>query len=158
MKRKMLMVAMAAAVMLVLSGCGAMKPEKVAEKVRQAVEQTPCTQTDLDVDMDISVADPATGVEMDVGVQEAGEDDLAGAVLLHGAGVLAHAHDQPLCHGDVGVAELVGEDVDIGGVLQHQVRRLPPGGGVDDAALFQQLPVDLASVALRHRTTPSVEN
>ena len=97
-------------------------------------------------------------LQMDVGVQEAGEDDLAGAVLLHGAGVLAHAHNQPLCHGDVGVAELVGEDVDIGGVLQHQVRRLPPGGGVDDAALFQQLPVDLASVALRHRTTPSVEN
>lgn len=73
MKRKMLMVAMAAAAMLALSGCGAMKPEKVAEKVRQAVEETPCTQTDLDVDMDISVADPATGVEMDVGVQVEGE-------------------------------------------------------------------------------------
>lgn len=72
MKRKMLMVAMAAAAMLALSGCGAMKPEKVAEKVRQAVEETPCTQTDLDVDMDISVADPATGVEMDVGVQVEG--------------------------------------------------------------------------------------
>ena len=28
--------------------------------------------------------------------------------------------------------------------------------GVDDAALFQQLPVDLASVALRHRTTPFI--
>ena len=32
-------------------------------------------------------------LQMDVGVQEAGEDDLPRAVLLHGAGVLAHAHD-----------------------------------------------------------------
>ena len=95
-------------------------------------------------------------LQMDVGIQKAGQDDFTRAVLLYRAGVLAHAHDQPLCHGDVRMTELVGEDVDIGGVLQHQVRRLPPGGGVDDAALFQQLPVDLASVALRHRTTPFI--
>ena len=57
----------------------------------------------------------------------------------------------------VGGAELVGEHVDVGGAFQYQVRFLPAGGCVDDAALFQQLPVDLARVTLRHRTTPSIE-
>ena len=96
-------------------------------------------------------------LQMDVGVQKARQHDPAGAVLLHLAAVLAHAHDEPFRHGDVGGAELVGEHVDVGGVFQYQIRFLPAGGCVDDAALFQQLPVDLARVTLRHRTTPSIE-
>ena len=97
-------------------------------------------------------------LQVDVGVQKTGEDDAAGAVHLHSAGVAAHAHDEPLRHGDVGGAELVGEHIDVGGIFQDQVRRLPPGGRVDDAALFQQLPVDLARVALRHKIPPSVRH
>jgi hypothetical protein len=92
-----------------------------------------------------------------VGVQESRQNDLAGAVHLHLAAVLAHAHDEPFRHGDVGGAQLVGEHIDVSGVFQHQIRFLPPGGRVDDPTLFQQLPVDLARVTLRHRTTPSIE-
>ena len=56
---------------------------------------------------------------MDVGVQEAGENDLPGAVLLHRTGVGAHAYDEALGHGNVCVAQLVGKHVDVGGVFQH---------------------------------------
>lgn len=74
MKRKTLVLApVLTAAMLAFSGCGAMKPEKVAEKVRQTVQETPCSQADLDMAMDISMADPASGVEMDVGIQIDGE-------------------------------------------------------------------------------------
>ena len=92
---------------------------------------------------------------MDVGVQEAGEHNLPGHVILRRAGVFPHAHDQALRHGDVGGAEPVGEYVDVDGVFQHQICRLPSGGGLDDAALFHEFPVDLARVALRHGITPS---
>ena len=93
--------------------------------------------------------------QVDVGVQKAGEDDFAGAVHFLPAMVAAHAHDEALCHGDVHVGQLIGEHIDEGGVFQHQVRRLPPGGGRDDPLLFQQLPVDLSCIAFRHSTTPS---
>lgn len=56
--------------------------------------------------------------------------------------------DQPLGHGDVALAELVGKDVEIAGVFQHQIRRLAPGGYVHDVLLFDQLPVDFTCVAL----------
>ena len=93
--------------------------------------------------------------QVDVGVQKAGEDDLACHIGLHRAGVGAHAHDEALCHGNVRRAELVCEHIDIGGVFQHQVRRFPARRRVDNAPLFQQLAVDFARVAFRHRTTPS---
>ncbi len=96
-------------------------------------------------------------LQMDMGIQEAGEDDLSGAVHLRRAGVLSHANDESLRHGDVGGTELVGEYVDIGGVFQHQVRSFPSGGSFDDAALFQQFPVDLTRVTLRHGITPLIK-
>ena len=89
--------------------------------------------------------------QVDVGVQEAGENDFSGAVLFHRAGVGAHAHDEALRHGDIRRAELVGKHIDVGGVFQHQVRRFPARRRVDDAALFQQLAVDFAGVAFRHK-------
>ena len=89
---------------------------------------------------------------MDVGVQKTGQDDLAGHVYFLGAAVLPHAYNQTLRHSDVGGAQFIGEHIHIGGIFQNQVRRLPAGGRVDDAPLFQQLPVDLSSIALRHRT------
>ena len=92
---------------------------------------------------------------MDVGVQKAGQDDLARHVRLHFAGVGPHAYDQAFGHGNVRMAQLVGKHIDVGGVFQNQIRRFPPGGRIDDAPLFQQLPVDFAGIALRHKTTPS---
>ena len=92
--------------------------------------------------------------QMDVGIQKTGEDDFAGAVHFLPAVVAAHADNETLCHGDVHVGQLVGKHIDKGGVLQHQIRRLPPGGGSDDPLLFQQLSVDLSCIAFRHSTTP----
>ena len=88
---------------------------------------------------------------MDVGIQETGENDLAGAVHLRPALIASHAHD-----GNVHGGQFIGEHVDKGGVFQHQIRRLPSGGGRDDPLLFQQLSVDLSSIAFRHSTTPSI--
>jgi hypothetical protein len=94
-------------------------------------------------------------LQMDVGVDEAGEDDLSGHVVLLMAAVLPHAHDEPLRHGDVSMAELTGEDVDVGGVFQYQVRFFPSGGHLHDPQLFAQLAVDPAGIALSsHRDPP----
>ena len=90
-------------------------------------------------------------LQMDVGVQEAGQDDAPRHVRLRFAVVLSHAHDQALGHGDVVGAQLAGEHVDVGGVLQHQVRRLPARRRGDDAALLDEFPVDLSRVALSHQ-------
>ena len=46
-------------------------------------------------------------LQMNMRIQKAGQDNPAGAVLLFSAGVVSHAHDQSLCHGDVGGAELI---------------------------------------------------
>ena len=88
---------------------------------------------------------------MDVGVHEAGQHDLAADIHLLDAVVCAHAHDKPLRHGDIPVAQLVGEYVDVGGVFQHQICRLPPGSHGDDPQFFVELTVDLSGIALFHR-------
>ena len=88
--------------------------------------------------------------QMDVGIHKAGQHDLAAHVHLHIAAVFAHAHDQPLGHGDVAMTQLVGEYVHIGGILQHQIGLLPSGGHGDDPQLLRQLPVDLTGIALLH--------
>ena len=56
-------------------------------------------------------------LQMDMCVQEAGQHDLAGDIHFHLAVIFAHAHDEPLRHGDVALAELIGENVDIGGIF-----------------------------------------
>ena len=46
-------------------------------------------------------------LQMDMGIQKTGKDDLSGHIHFLGSAVLAHAYDQPLRHGDVGGAELI---------------------------------------------------
>ena len=58
---------------------------------------------------------------MNVGIQETGENDLAGAVHLRPALIASHAHDQTFRHGNVHGGQFIGEHVDKGGVFQHQV-------------------------------------
>ena len=77
-----------------------------------------------------------TGFQMDVGVDEAGADDLAGHVHFVPAFVAAEAHDQTLRHGNVAGVQLPGKHVDIGGVFQNQIGFLPPGGDINDVQLF----------------------
>lgn len=66
---------------------------------------------------------------MDVGIQKAGQDDLRTV-----SSTVPEYWPYDLCHGDVRMTELVGEDVDIGG-SSAPGPTAPPGGGVD-AALF----------------------
>ena len=94
-------------------------------------------------------------LQMDVGVDEAGQYDFARHVDFLDAAVLAHAHDEPLRHGDVPAADLVAEYVDIGGVFQHQVGLLPARGHLHDPQLLVQFPIDLAGVALSSHAVPS---
>ena len=77
------------------------------------------------------------GLEMDMCVDEAGTDDLAGHIDLARAVIFAKAHDQAVCHGDVARAQLVGKHTDIGCILQDKIGLLPAGGRLDDALLFQ---------------------
>lgn len=72
-KKAGLALALAATAMLVLSGCGTMTPEKLAGKIKQAVEKTPYSQAELDMTMDISMSEPTTGAAMDMGVQATGQ-------------------------------------------------------------------------------------
>ena len=87
---------------------------------------------------------------MNVGVDEARQNDLAAYVRLHLAVVFAHAHNEPLGHGDVPAAQLVGEHVDVCSVFQHQVRRDPARRHVDDMELLVELAVDFPCVAFLH--------
>ena len=88
--------------------------------------------------------------QMDMGIQKAGQHELAADIYLHMAVVLAHAYDKPLGNGDVAVPQLIGEDIDIGGVFQHQIGGDTAGGHVDDMELFVELAVDLAGIAFFH--------
>ena len=54
---------------------------------------------------------------MNVGIQETGENDLAGAVHLRPALIASHAHDQTFRHGNVHGGQFIGEHVDKGGVF-----------------------------------------
>ena len=88
--------------------------------------------------------------QMDMGIQKAGQHELAADIYLHMAVVLAHAYDKPLGNGDVAVPQLIGEDIDIGGVFQHQIGGDTAGGHVDDMEFFVELAVDLAGIAFFH--------
>lgn len=75
MRRKLagLALGLAAMAMLALSGCGAMTPEKLAGKIRQAVEKTPCSQMEMNMVVDMTMAEPTSGIEMDLGIRMAGQ-------------------------------------------------------------------------------------
>ena len=75
MKKKTAVVSLilGTAAALALSGCGTMTPEKLADKVKKAVEETPYSQADVDMTMDISATEPITGIEMDLGIQINGQ-------------------------------------------------------------------------------------
>ena len=87
---------------------------------------------------------------MDMGINEARQHDLAGDVGLHPAAILSHAHNEPLRHGNIPAAQLVGKHIDIGGVFQHQVRRDPARRHIDDMELLVELAVDLPCVTFLH--------
>lgn len=95
-------------------------------------------------------------LQVNVRVQKARQNDLTGYIHLHLPVVFAHAHDEPLGHGDIALAQLVGEDVDIGGVLQYQIGGYAAGGHIDHMELLVELPVDLAGIAFlsRHKNDP----
>ena len=88
--------------------------------------------------------------QVNMGVDEARQHDLAAYVRLHLAVVFAHAHNEPLRHGDVPAAQLVGEHVDVCSVFQHQVCRDPARRHVDDMELLVELAVDFPCVAFLH--------
>ena len=77
-----------------------------------------------------------TGFQMDVRVDEAGADDLAGHIVFDLALIAAEAHDQAVRHGDIARQQLIGEYVDIRRVFQHQIGLLPAGGGLDHTLLL----------------------
>ena len=80
-------------------------------------------------------------------VDEAGADDLAGDVDLRFALIAAHTDDLALGDGDVALAQLVGKDIDIRGVLQNQVRPFPSGGDVHEVLLLHQLALNPSGVS-----------
>ena len=88
--------------------------------------------------------------QVNMGVDEARQHNLAAYVRLHLAVVFAHAHNEPLGHGDVPAAQLVGEHVDVGSVFQHQVCRDTARRHVDDMELLVELAVDFPCVAFLH--------
>ena len=85
---------------------------------------------------------------MDVGINEARQHDLVADIHLNVAAVLAHTHNEPLRHGNIPVAQLVGKDVDIGGVFQHQVRQCAACRHINDVELLVELAVDFSCVTL----------
>ena len=93
-------------------------------------------------------------LQVDMGVNKAREDQLAAHVELRLTAVRAHTYNQPLRHGNVPMAELIGEYVDIGCVLQHQVSLFPACGHLDDPQFLIQLAVDPAGIALFSHNDP----
>lgn len=71
--KALLALGLGAAAVLVLSGCGAMTPEKLAARVQQAMERTPYSQTETDLSLDMTLVDSATDIEMDLGLQIQGQ-------------------------------------------------------------------------------------
>ncbi len=86
-------------------------------------------------------------LQMDVGVQEAGRTILPVQSCSTAPEYWPMPTMSPSATAMSAMTELVGEDVDVGGVFQHQIRWFPSSGCFQNAALFQQLPVDLASVS-----------
>ena len=94
---------------------------------------------------------------MNVRVDKARADDLAGHIVFSFTLVAAETDDQAVGHGDVARQQLIGEHIDIGRVLQDQIGLLAAGGGLDHALFFQKLPLDLTGVAFGrngHRDHP----
>ena len=75
MKKRMAVASLALGgiAVLALSGCGAMTPEKLAGKIKKAVEKTPYSQADVSLTMDMSVGEPTTGIEMDMAISVGGQ-------------------------------------------------------------------------------------
>ncbi len=85
--------------------------------------------------------------QMNMGVQKAGQDNLAAAVVLGLPGVASHSHNQALGYGYVPLTDLVGKHIDIGRVFQYQIRRFPSSRRVDNPPFLLQLPVDFPCIA-----------
>ena len=90
-----------------------------------------------------------------MGIDKARQDDLSGHVDFPLSGVGTHTYDQPFCHSNVPVADLVAEYIDVGGIFQYQVGLLPSGSHLHDPQFLVKLAVDFAGVALRCHAEPS---
>ena len=100
------------------------------------------------------------GFQVNVGVDKARRDDLAAHVHLFDTLVFAHAHYQAFRHGDIPLAQLVGEHVHIRGVLQHQISLFLAHSHANHMLLLAHLQCDalctgLACVHPEH--TPSLK-
>ena len=62
--------------------------------------------------------------------------------------VAPHSDNLPSGDGNIALAQLIREYVDIGGVLEHQICLFPSGGDIDQMLLFHQLSLDPGSVGL----------
>ena len=91
--------------------------------------------------------------QVNVGVQEARKHQLAGAVPLLPAEVGPYARNEALRNGDIRRQDLACNNIDIGRVFQHQVRRLPAHGRADHPPLPLRFPADFLLLALRHGIT-----
>ena len=98
---------------------------------------------------------------MDVGVDEAGANDLAADIILHLTGIVAHADDLSLGHGNIPMAKLIGKHIDVRGILQHKICLPAARGDFDQILLFHQLPLDpggVGFVGIGHAQHPFVPN
>ena len=96
---------------------------------------------------------------MDVGVDEAGANDLAADIILHLTGIVAHADDLSLGHGNIPMAKLIGKHIDVRGILQHKICLPAARGDFDQILLFHQLPLDpggVGFVGIGHAQHPFV--
>ena len=99
------------------------------------------------------------GFQMDVGVDEAGANDLAADIILHLTGIVAHADDLSLGHGNIPMAKLIGKHIDVRGILQHKICLPAARGDFDQILLFHQLPLDpggVGFVGIGHAQHPFV--
>ena len=94
-------------------------------------------------------------LQMDMGVNEPGQDDPSGHVHLCFPAVHAHPHNEPLCNGNIAMTDLVAEYVDIGGIFQHQISLFPARRHLHNPQFLAHLPVDFAGVAFSSHTLPS---
>ena len=90
-------------------------------------------------------------LQMNMGIQKAGQHDLAGYIHFLYAAVFAHTHDQTFGNSNVTMAQLVGKYIHIGGIFQHQIGFLAAGSNLNDVQLFIQLTVDFTGITLFHR-------
>ena len=92
------------------------------------------------------------------GVDEPG-NDLAADIILHLTGIVAHADDLSLGHGNIPMAKLIGKHIDVRGILQHKICLPAARGDFDQILLFHQLPLDpggVGFVGIGHAQHPFV--